>query len=223
MAFPVFHDYLENYREYRNFDSSYIYIIYAWFSNKSISQKLLFIFEALLQKVFFKEKTHFVVRSIASESKKKNYHFIRLYRLIFKHIFTRNWKDKAKFSKLLNNIIVLINAFSKFNWFFEWYYWKNLLIKGNGQPPQCCNADGSTPKKLPNECLQITIPKDDPGLQKRCLSIPRAADTLDLGCDIKPVRQVNGTYLENTFLTTRTIRVFTLENIIHFNDVINTL
>ncbi|VVC25042.1 Hypothetical protein CINCED_3A001808 [Cinara cedri] len=55
---------------------------------------------------------------------------------------------------------------------------------------KCCNSDGSTPKNLPKDCLQITIPRDDPAAgKKRCFSSPRAADTSDLGCSIKPVRQ----------------------------------
>lgn len=73
-------------------------------------------------------------------------------------------------------------AMSRFNIFFK---------IGNGQEVQCCNADGSTPNNLPKECLQIRIPRDDPGSKKRCLSVPRAADTSDLGCQIKPVRQVS--------------------------------
>ncbi|XP_022162140.1 peroxidase-like [Myzus persicae] len=59
----------------------------------------------------------------------------------------------------------------------------------DGSPIVCCNTDGSTPENLPRDCLQITIPKDDPGYsKKRCLSSQRATDTADLGCHIKPVR-----------------------------------
>jgi len=66
------------------------------------------------------------------------------------------------------------------------------MTKGSdGNPIVCCNPDDSTPEILPPDCLQITIPKDEPGYSKnRCLSSQRAADTADLGCNIKPVRQV---------------------------------
>lgn len=78
---------------------------------------------------------------------------------------------------LIQNLIVIINY---------------LITKGNdGNPIVCCNPDGSTPDILPQDCLQITIPKDENGYsKKRCLSSQRASDTADLGCHIKPVRQV---------------------------------
>ncbi|XP_060870138.1 peroxidase-like [Metopolophium dirhodum] len=62
----------------------------------------------------------------------------------------------------------------------------------NGGKLECCNPDGTTPKFLPKGCLPITIPQDDPGSKKRCMSIPRSADTSDIGCQIQPVRQLIG-------------------------------
>jgi len=56
---------------------------------------------------------------------------------------------------------------------------------------QCCNPDGSTLDDLPTECLPIKAPQNEPESKHRCFSIPRAADTSDIGCDIQPVRQVN--------------------------------
>jgi len=71
----------------------------------------------------------------------------------------------------------------------------------NGGKLECCNPDGTTPKFLPKGCLPITIPQDDPGSKKRCLSIPRSADTSDIGCQIQPVRQVS-IMIYNTILKT---------------------
>lgn len=65
-------------------------------------------------------------------------------------------------------------------------------LSGNGGKLECCNPDGTTPRFLPKGCLPITIPQDDPGSKKRCLSIPRSADTSDIGCQIKPVRPLIG-------------------------------
>lgn len=67
-----------------------------------------------------------------------------------------------------------------------------FIIKGrNGTTLRCCNSDGSTPEILPEECLQIKVPDDEPDSNRRCLSVPRALDTSDKGCNIKPVRQVS--------------------------------
>lgn len=64
--------------------------------------------------------------------------------------------------------------------------------KGDGRALQCCNNDGSTPDILPNGCLPIPIPPEESKTSKnRCFSIPRVSDTLDIGCQITPVRQVS--------------------------------
>ncbi|XP_026813543.1 peroxidase-like [Rhopalosiphum maidis] len=72
----------------------------------------------------------------------------------------------------------------------------------DSSPLECCNPDGTTPENLPKQCLNITIPEDDSGSKKRCLSIARTADTSDLGCAIKPVRQQTGasSFLDTSLL-----------------------
>jgi len=66
---------------------------------------------------------------------------------------------------------------------------------------KCCNEDGSALDILPKECLKIKISDDnEPHSKHRCLSVPRALDTSDRGCNIKPVRQVSVcTILVNRF------------------------
>ncbi|XP_060870430.1 peroxidase-like [Metopolophium dirhodum] len=90
-------------------------------------------------------------------------------------------------------------------------------VGSDGSPIVCCNPDDSTPEILPPDCLQITIPKDEPGYSKnRCLSSQRAADTEDLGCHIKPVRQQIGvtSFIDASLLygsdeiTARSLRTF---------------
>lgn len=72
----------------------------------------------------------------------------------------------------------------------------------DGSPLECCNSDGTTPENLPKLCLNITIPEDDPGSKKRCISVARTADTADLGCSIKPIRQQTGasSFLDTSLL-----------------------
>ncbi|XP_015374037.1 PREDICTED: peroxidase-like [Diuraphis noxia] len=90
-------------------------------------------------------------------------------------------------------------------------------VGNDGNPILCCNPDGSTPEILPQDCLQITIPKDENGYsKKRCLSSQRATDTADLGCNIKPVRQQIGvtSFMDASLLygsdekTARSLRTF---------------
>ncbi|XP_050538281.1 peroxidase-like isoform X5 [Daktulosphaira vitifoliae] len=61
-----------------------------------------------------------------------------------------------------------------------------------GKEPQCCNPDGSFPEDLPAECISVFVPENDSEMNKRCIPITRVKDTLDIGCNIKPVRQIIG-------------------------------
>lgn len=66
-----------------------------------------------------------------------------------------------------------------------------ILKQGDGSVLNCCNPDGSTPDILPDGCVSIPIPPEESVISKnRCFSLPRAADTLDIGCQITPARQV---------------------------------
>ncbi|XP_050432036.1 peroxidase-like [Adelges cooleyi] len=62
----------------------------------------------------------------------------------------------------------------------------------SGASLQCCNADGTFPANLPKECKSIEIPKDDKVYKHRCIPVVSAKDTSDVGCAIKPVRQLIG-------------------------------